>query len=718
MNTPVTERVKKLRTAYLNAPMVSKQLGYKYLRNNESFSIFGFCLQKQRLLFTDGWIKNKTAYSTRLRRAGATAYVLENMPVVIDDYELIVGKPDLSALSEDEQNKLAQHERSMDDFAPNYFGRVDHCSLDFEKLLRIGVKGLIDEIEGYKKSLAVDTPEDIRKNDFYEGCLIELEALCKLQQKYAEYAASLAESTDGARKKELEEIAKILKRVPYYPAESFKEALQSIHFYSFNLWGLYLLGRPDQYLLPYYRKDIGSGSLTKAEAQELIDCFCLLYSTYVVTSSSIGFMVGGRDRQGNAVENELTKAFILSAGHTRTAYPSIGLAVHEETSEELIKLSLEQISEGCSHPAFFNDQSITAALQKHNIREEDAHDYIHSACVEITPCARSGIWVVSPYINLLSVLLDTLKSNIDFEDLDAVIRAFQCRLNAHVENGIAEQNRFQLERSRNGAEPLRASCLIFDCLKSGKSRCEGGAVYNHISPAFIGMFNVVESLITLESLVFGTKQYTIDELNEIMENDYKGNERLRSRIINQLVHFGNNEEFSDALAKRIASIVAESCKGIKTFFCDTIMPAAFSYNQHEIFGSETGASPDGRRAGYPLADGSGPVQGRDVQGPTLSILSSTNWDQSPYTGGIAINMKFTKKQFQMDNIFPLIKTFMQRGGLEIQFTVVDAETLRKARQYPEFYKDLSVRIGGYSDYFVNLPSALQEELIDRTEQVF
>ncbi len=718
---PASPRINIIRNRYISAPLISEQSGYKYMQKHPFSSTFGFCLQKQRLLYAKGWEKNGIAYTTRLRRAKATAYVLENMPVIIDEDELIVGKPDLSELSAEEEQELAQYEKCMETFAPHYFGRVDHCALDFEKLLRVGVRGLIEEIEKYRKSLSLQNMEDVRKNEFYEACLVELNAITTLQRRYADAAATLAESAEGNRKDELKKIAACMNRVPYYPAESFYEALQCIHFYSFNLWGLYLPGRPDQYLYPYYERDVREGALTREKAQELIDCFCLMYSTYVITASSIGFMVGGVDKKGNPVENELTWAFVRSAGHTRTAYPSIGLAMNEHTSAELLKYSVKQIAEGVSHPALFNDKAIISAMIKHGFAAEDARLYIHSACVEITPCNKSGIWVVSPYINLMQVLVDVIESGKKYQNIEEIIKEFSLHLREQVVKGIEEQNRWQLERSRNGAEPMRASCLIDDCLKRGRSRCEGGAVYNEISPAFLGMSNVVDSLLTLQSFVFEKKEYTIEELNSILKQNYKGHEAMRNLIINKGRHFGNGDSCSNALMKKIAKVVADSCRGIKTFWNSTVIPGAFSYNQHEIFGEETQATPDGRYAGYPLADGSGPVQGRDISGPTNSILSVTAWDHSPYLGGIAVNLKFTKNQFlsnDMENVLALIKVFLERGGFELQFTIVDTETLKKAQKIPELYRDLTVRIGGYSDYFVNLSKSLQNEIIQRTEQGF
>ncbi len=694
---PASGRVEKLREIYLDCPMIKQTLSY-----SKQF--------RQKLLYMEGWKKYYNTYTTKLRRSYADAYVIENMLPVIGENELIVGQPDYSPLTEAETARLKELGGMMG-MAPATFGRTGHMSLDYEKLLRVGVNGLIDEVKALKAALDLNVPENLPKDEFYEGCIAELRALIVLEKRYA----------DRARAAGLLEIAAVLDRVPAMPASTFREALQSMHFYNFNLWDLYQAGRPDQYLLPYYERDLKAGILTREEAQELIDCFCLLYATYMCSRSSIGFMVGGRDRSGKAVENELTWMFLNSIGHTRMADPSIGLCISDETSEDILDFAVELLSKGYTNPALYNDKAITAALMKYGLPPDDAHDFIHSSCVEITPCARSAMWTVSPYHNLARILLDVIMSPeaSGFKNLDEVIDAFAVKVRQEVFRRNNIENRWQMERSRNGGEPLRVSCLVHDCLKRGKSINEGGAVYNQIMPNFLGMSNAVDSLAAIQSLVFGTGEMTLAELNEILDKNYAGYEELRKRIVNKIPHFGNDELFTDSLAERIAKIIAESCKGINTYRGSTLIPSAFSYSEHVRHGKETPATPDGRFAGYPLADGSGPVQGRDIKGPTASLKSSTAWDHSPFIGGIAINIKFSREQMSgalKGNMIALVKTFMDRGGFELQINSVDNETLKKAMEEPENYRDLLVRVGGYSDYFTTLPRELQLEIIDRSSQ--
>jgi formate C-acetyltransferase len=273
-------------------------------------------------------------------------------PIIVNG-ELIVGQPDFSPLTPDEEAAMY-----VPCDMPGSPGRHDHMALDFEKLLRLGVNGLIAEIE------QKNAPDNV----FYSGALEELHALLRLANRYA----------DTARAMGMADVADILSKVPANPASTFREALQSIHFYSFALWGLYQTGRPDRYLYPYYRRDIDAGVLTPEEAQELIDCFCLLYTTYITSCSSVGFMIGGVDPDGNPVENELTWHFLYSIGHTRTADPSIGLCVNEHTSPDLLHAAARLIAAGHTHPAFYGDRLIIDSLIAHGYDIRAARDYIHS----------------------------------------------------------------------------------------------------------------------------------------------------------------------------------------------------------------------------------------------------------------------------------------------------------------------------------------------------
>jgi len=280
---------------------------------------------------------------------------------------------------------------------------------------------------------------------------------------------------------------------------------------------------------------------------------------------------------------------------------------------------------------------------------------------------------------------------------------------------IYTQNIWQLERSRNGSDNLLSSCLVNDCLKSGKSIDEGGANYNYIMPVFIGMANLADSMIAIKKLVYDEKELAIAEFHKICMHDFESNQALRSRIVNKLPHFGNNEPETDMLMLEISQMMIRACEGLVTFHGARVVPGAYSYLEHVTEGKKTPATPDGRRAYTSLAAASSPVQGRDVSGPTASIMSSTYWNQLPFIGGIAINFKFQPMGASTRKIMKaVIKTFVARGGLQLQVNCVAQETLVDAQKNPEDHRDLLVRIAGYSDYFTALSPEMQNEIMART----
>ena len=263
------------------------------------------------------------------------------------------------------------------------------------------------------------------------------------------------------------------------------------------------------------------------------------------------------------------------------------------------------------------------------------------------------------------------------------------------------------------------SCFVNDCLKSGTDIERGGAKYNWIMPSFVGMANLVDSIYVLKKIVYENKEYNITELKKILDNNFDGNEALRQRLLAALPKYGNDiDEIDQYFGMFTNHIILECKKYMGEFTSGNLIPSVFCWVMHERFGRKTGATPDGRSAGFPLGDGSGPCQGREINGPTASILSSTKWEHHELIGGVAVNMKFSKSTLGKDSLNvmqSLIKAYMLRGGFEIQINVTDKELLEKARQKPEEYRDLVVRIGGYSDYFTRLSPEMQQEVILRTE---
>ena len=661
--------------------------------------------------------------SRRKRYGDAFKYALSRMIPTISDGELIVGKCS-KVLSPDEER----------DYAENYYGRAkaeesfsgagqaSHMVIDYDLVLRCGIYGIIERIDGY---LAKCPKDDIYKIEFYNSCKSCLEGVILHSESYAASAKRLAEDErDEARRAELEKISEMCKRVPAYPAESFWDAVQSVSFIThcislnpLKLHGMqFQLGHPDRYLLPYYEKDIKNGTLTKEFAQELLDCLAVQINMRVPRGGSSGYMVGGRDENGNIVQNELTEMCMQVIDDVRLVYPAVGLCYTEGMDDRYLEKACELLSKGRSHPAIFNDDIITRGLIGYGVPEKEAHSYIHSTCVEITPCASSNVWVASPYTNMAQLLLDKMgREYVDFDELFSNVLE---HLDDRIKTNAQWQNSLRQTRNDNSMNPL-LSCLVNDCLANGRDIEQGGARYNWIMPSFVGMANLVDSLYVIKTVVFDNREMTLCELKEILDKNFDGHEALRLRLLNTIPKYGNDIDDVDKYYTYIIDHIVTECKKYTPMHQNgRLIPSVFCWIRHETFGRETGATPDGRRAGFPLGDGSGPCQGREMRGPTASILSSTKWDHHELIGGVAVNMKFSRGalgESSLETMKTLIKTYLRRGGFEMQINVIDRKTLEHARKYPEQYRDLIVRVAGYSDYFIKLANEMQEEIIMRSE---
>lgn len=372
---------------------------------------------------------------------------------------------------------------------------------------------------------------------------------------------------------------------------------------------------------------------------------------------------------------------------------------------------------GYSHPAIFNDEVISQGLRDYGVPSEEACSYINCTCVEITPVSSSAVWVASPYINLLQPLLDEMESANPAASFEQLKERVFSRLSEKIRREVAGQNLLQMDRSRQGFDPL-VSCFVKDCLARGRDIDQGGARYNWIMPSFVGVANLADSLYTVKELVYTQRRLTLRQFSDILWDNFEHHIALRQEIANRYPKYGNDDDRVDGLVQEITQWIPRELRQYTTYRGDRFIPSLFCWVMHERLGRDTQASPDGRCLGFPLGDGSGPAQGREKEGPTASILSSTKWKHSPFIGGIAVNMKFNKGFFtgeSLEKMLQIVKTYLRRGGFEIQLNVVDRETLLQAQQHPEQYKDLVVRIGGYSDYFVNLTPQMQQEVILRTE---
>lgn len=658
------------------------------------------------------------------RYAEALYAAFDQVKPLIGDDELIVGRISnrkFTPEEEEEWNKILNYSMAS---ATSPFGQDSHMAIDYPLLLSKGTTGIRADIQQYRERLDLSLPDDIEKDLFYSACQRALEGVERFSERYSEYAASLAkECGDEARKKELLVISEICARVPKNPANGFYEAVQSVSFLTFCLsnqpwkptWPQFQLGRPDRYLLPYYEMDINSGRITKDEAQTLLDCLAIQINHRVPHGLSSGYMVGGRDVDGKVVSNDLTKMLMRVVEQVRLVYPSVGLCWCNDTPQEDLDLAVEIIGKGHSHPAIFNDEVISAGLRHYGLSAEEACSYIHSTCVEITPIASSNVWVASPYMNLVQKLLDLLDR--PYSSVDELLQAYFDHISEAIDENLLKFQRMRVERKRYNFAPL-LSCFVNDCLKNGVDIERNGARYNWIMPSFVGLSNAADAFCAIETLIFEEKRWDFAKLQEMLAANFEGYEAERQLILKKAEKYGNDAERPDSYAERISSFIASECEKHNRDDGFRLVPSLFCWVMHDSFGKETGASPDGRVSGFPLGDGSGPAQGREENGPTAAVISCTKWDHTPFIGGIAMNMKFSRKYFSKESaakLTALIRTYLKRGGFELQINVVDKEILLAAQKQPELYRDLIVRIGGYSDYFTKLSPTMQAEVIARTE---
>ena len=566
-------------------------------------------------------------------------YACERTTPVIEENELIVGRA-VRGLNEqltaEWNGELGAFARATAASAGG--GQDSHMAIDYPLLLSLGVEGVIAKIDAYA---AENTDERARM--FYRNARRCLQGVLLMSERYADLAEKMAnECSDAAQAVELTEIAHICRAVPRHPATTFYEAVQAAHFVSFcvsfNPLRLcpqqFQLGHPDRYLYSYYQADVAAGRIDDARAQLLMDCLAIQINHRVPAGLSSGYMLGGRDESGAVVANEITEMGLRAIDRVRLVYPAVGFCYTPDMPDKYLALSCEILSHGCSHPAIFNDDIITQGLMDYGLPREEACNYIHSTCVEITPVASSHVWVASPYTNLLAILLNVMRG--EHRTYDDLLAAYQETLATSIRANFEAHNAARKHRAVHSFNPL-LSCFVHDCLRDGVDIEWGGGRYNWIMPSFVGMANLVDSLYAIKTLVYEEKALTLPEYLEVLSVNYEGHEALHARILNKLPKYGNDNDAVDLLfGEMTAFIIAECQKHTPVHQNARLVPSVFCYVRHEQFGAQTGATPDGRLATFPLGDGSGPAQGRELCGPTASIISSTKWSHKEFIGGVAV----------------------------------------------------------------------------------
>ena len=410
--TAMSARIEQVKKTYMGLTVPTMKDPY----HPEKYRCYRSGDRLMTLGYLRGFEKHIDALTTRLRTSYAEAEELYEARPMIYDGELLLGHLYLPEYSDEEQREYDRLCEAFEMSSHTFLRRAprkDHICLDYEKLLHKGINGLRAEIKEKLAALDLTAPsiypdlDPIKQWEFYQCCLIELDAVSDLAKRYAEEALRLAQEKEEPRKSELIRLGNMLKKVPDEPAESFYEAVQSVQFFLSTLFGLYALGRPDRYLYPFYKKDIENGTLNKEFAQELIDNFCLYVSDRVFSRAACGFIVGGKDENGKVVENDLTYMFLTALDHLKLPDPNGALAVNKETSKELLQYCAQILSHGTTHPAFYNDDAITDSLIRHyGVDPADAVNYIHSTCAEISLIGKSKTYTTPFTIDLPKHLVE------------------------------------------------------------------------------------------------------------------------------------------------------------------------------------------------------------------------------------------------------------------------------------------------------------------------
>ncbi len=645
---------------------------------------------------------------------------LAGVKLVIDDLELLIGRV-APAVKEQGAFESAATYLAHLPYASTP-GPTGHCELDRSRIFQLGIDGLIAEISAQKQAAA-----DEKTKNVYRSFLYSLEGFSLLIEHAGQSVQSAITRAAPARKGELARLAAGCMRIAHHPPASFFEAIQLLWFMDFgvtyadNAW-LVAPGHIDRTLWRFYESDLRNGRITKDEALVLIESFYLLVNEFTPDGLAIPVMVGGYDERGNDLTNELSYLCLEALRRTRLVYPTVGICWHKNMPGALVELAVDLIAKGYSQPAFFGDETIQRGLRLYGVPRAEACHYINSTCVEITPVGSSNVGVASPYFPVCKILLEEIAERAgkgagcpSFEDF---FDGYLARLGAAIEQGAANQNKTREIRRQFGGKPLQ-SVFTKDCIERGRDIDDGGARYNWIECSFVGLANLADSLQVIASEVFLKKTMDFQKLKMVLDANFAEDENVRLRFLHGSEKYGNDSAVVDALFGRLVAFVNAECRKYRMVPDESkFIPGAFCWIMHERLGRECGATPDGRRAGTPFADGCGPAQGRERNGPTSAIKSTTSWDHASMIGGLAYNMKFNTSLFRDDcgkeRLRDLVLTFLHRGGFETQINVIDNATLLKARENPEQYRDLVVRIGGYTDYFTRLSPEMQDEVMQRT----
>jgi trans-4-hydroxy-L-proline dehydratase len=627
-----------------------------------------------------------------------------------------------------------------------------HTVLD-DKIYRRGLLDLETDIDHHLNELDfLGDDEAYQKGEELKSMSVAIGAVLTLARRYAEKADARAkDEQDGARKSELQNIAEICRRVPAHAPRNFWEALQSYWFVhlgvitELNPWDAFNPGRLDQHLYPFYKKGLEDGSLTKEQAKELLQCFWVKFNnqpappkvgvTAAESSTYTDFANinnGGLKADGSDGVNEVTYLILEVIDEMKLVQPSSNIQVSAKNPDEFIKQAVRIIRNGRGQPSVFNADTIVEEMLRQGKSLEDARNGGTSGCVETGAFGKES-YILTGYFNLPKVLEITLNNGIDprtgdilgiqsgdpnqFTSIQDVLQAYQKQLHHFIDIKLRGNNVIERIFAEYMPVPF-LSVLIDDCIVKGKDYNNGGARYNTNYIQGVGLGTMTDSLASIKYNIFDRKKMTMEEMLQALAADFEGHEKTRLLFMNKSPKFGNDDDYADRLMLDVFESFYGEVNGRRNTKCGHYRINLLPTTCHVYFGSVTGALPDGRTAWTPLSEGISPVQGADRKGPTAVLKSAAKMDHVR-TGGTLLNQKFTPSLLEndkgIDSLVHLVRSYFTLGGHHVQFNVVSAEMLRDAQAHPDQYRDLIVRVAGYSDYFNDLGKILQDEIIARTE---
>ena len=638
-----------------------------------------------------------------------------------------------------------------------------HLAVNYERILKDGLRGYEKRVKEYKASLDLTDPESIDKYCFYNAVLIVLEAVRNFANRYSVLAKDLAEKElNQERKIELLEISRICSKVTYEPAETFREAVQSVWFIQLILQiesnGHSLsYGRFDQYMYPYYDRDIKNGNITEAEALELLTCLWIKTLTInkvrsqAHTLSSAGspmyqnVTIAGQTTDKKDAVNDLSFLVLKSVAQTRLTQPNLTVRYHKNINKHFLDECVEVMRLGFGMPALNNDEIIIPSFMDWGVKEEDAYNYSAIGCVETAVPGKWGYRCTGmSYINFPRMLLCTMNNGVDLtsnkrftkgygyfsemESYEELLKAWDKTVREITRYSVIVENVIDKASERDVPDVL-CSALTDDCIARGKTIKEGGAVYDFISGLQVGIANMADCLAAIKKLVYEEKKITRQELWDAILDDFSSpeNKKIQEMLIREAPKYGNDDDYVDQLiVEAYDSYIEEIEKYPNTRYnrgpIGGIRYAGTSSISANVGqGMSTMATPDGRNAFEPLAEGCSPAHNSDKNGPTAVFKSVSKLRTNKITGGVLLNQKMTPQMLSTEEnrqkLELLIKTFFNRlHGYHVQYNIVSKETLIDAQKHPEKHKDLIVRVAGYSAFFNVLSKKTQDDIIGRTEQ--